>query len=358
MTEQDPKKQKLKRHTLSYWFLFSSIMATAGLVTFLIIGILFFAPEVLPITPPPPPAVVERVDTLSSQVTDLNEKVESLEKKNQAIKPGLLQNRLSSLEARLADLSGSTEKMQDVIKGLSEIRQDFQNDGDIVQTVTKMSKLVTTLDSRVETLATDNQEIKSNLGDFNPEDIKAANMLLVATQFQGSVERGIPFSEELEAIKALFNTDAEAQETLMRLQPFAGQGVPSQEELMAEFDSLSNDLIKAAIADDRTTVRNTVKSKLSKYIKIYQEDAKLPIDDTQAILRQARNNLNRGDVSGAILALSEVKGPTAKLIEPFFNKAEAHVLADRLSKKISKNAIDFIRQARVSPQNSTSEKLF
>lgn len=354
--QNDTPKEKITRNSLSYWVLISTVMISSGLVIVIILGILFFAPEMLPITPKPAPEVVQRVDTLSSKVASLSNQVKTMEQQAQSIKPGIIQNRLSNLEARLANLSGSADKMQDVIKGLSAIKQGYDGDDSIVQTVTKMSKLVSTLDSRVETIQAENKEIQSNLSEFNADDIKAANMLLIATQFQGSVDRGIPFANELQAIQAIFNTDEEAMKALTRLQPFSGQGIPSKETLSQELDSLSNGLLKAALAGDKRTVRNTLKSKLSQYVKIYQDNTDLPLGDTQSILRRAKGDLERGDVNGAILALSEIKGPAATLIEPFFNQAEAHILAERLSKRLSDKAVNFIRDSNIGSSASTPTK--
>lgn len=362
MTDNQEKPSKnftMDRSSLSYWVIISTIMASSAIAIVVILCLLFFAPEMFSVTPKEPPEVKQRVASLSSEVEQLSNQVKDIEKKTETIKPGLIQNRLNSLEARLSDLSGSATKMQDVMKGLSDIKQGYEADDSIVETVTKMSSLVSNLNNRVETIQTENAEIKSNLSEFDAKDIKAANMLLVATQFQGAIDRNSSITSELNAIQALFNTDQEAMIAMKKLIPFANSGVPTTDQLSQELDELSEGILKAAIADDRDTVRNTLKSKLSQYVTIYQENADLPMGDTKSILRRARNSLDRGDVDQAILALSELKGPAATVIEPFFNQAEAHILAERLSKKISDQAIDFIRDASSnSSSNMPSKALY
>ncbi len=355
-TKKPQKKNKtMDRNSLSYWTLISTAMMGAGVVVFVLLVIVFFAPEVFTVNLPEPPAVTERVDKISTKVSQLDQKIDHIEQTTQKIETKTLNNRLNSLENQLNTLSYSTEKMKNAVHGLNKIRQDFQNDGDIIHTVSQISELVTTLDHRVETIQSENQEIKSNIAQFdNQEELNAVSMLLVAAQFEGSVNQNMPFAEELEAIKSLFNMDEEAQQALTKLQPFSTQGVPDKQMLLNELNSISDDLIKAAIADDRTTVRNTLKNKLGKYVKIYQENGILPVDDVRAIINRARQNIENGDIDQAIVALSEIKGPAASIIEPFFDEAQARVIAERLSKKLSKKAVEFVKDAQIGSTGNMS----
>jgi hypothetical protein len=160
---------------------------------------------------------------------------------------------------------------------------------------------------------------------------RAVRLGLAALELRMAVDRGLPFTAELGAVKEL----APDQHGLDALEPFVQTGVPSTAALAQELSKLGPAIGKAVRpAEHDGGLLAQLEERAGRLVQIRPVNAQ-PGDDPGAVVARAEAAAARGDISGAVGSLDrlpdEVRAPAAGWIKTAQAREAAMAAARQLS---------------------------
>lgn len=270
-------------------------------------------------------------DQLDKQTKEFREKV-------LAADAGSFSDRIEALEEQMKVIAGS-EEFADVVKRVRGLEETVGGQMQLQQAMQELQGIVDNMDSRIngfdEKLAAVQMDENSALGQtlhgVNSTDLKAAAMLIAFAQMRESLNREAPFEDDLVLLQKMVSPEnTELQEALTRLAPHADGGVLSAEGLSNEFKGLAGDIVVAAASGEELSVADKAKARLGKLVQIEKDGEVIGGSETQVAVSKAQALLDAGDVQGAIVVLQELEGDAGQKAEPFIEKAEAAMLAEKV----------------------------
>lgn len=152
---------------------------------------------------------------------------------------------------------------------------------------------------------------------------KAAALAVSFYNLRRAADEGRPYAAELRSVTQMSPVPLD----IGALDARREQGIPSVEQLGAEFNIAAN---AALDAENQPSDRSTVSelwSKARSFIRVRRK-GDVPGDSTPAILARVEFRLNAGDLAGAIQEAVQLKGPAATAFTPWLEKLKARRAAD------------------------------
>ncbi|MBW3096790.1 COG4223 family protein [Pseudohoeflea coraliihabitans] len=242
---------------------------------------------------------------------------------NAAASLGELQDRLAALADSVADLqdsaapgSSDTESAVDeVTAALAEIRAEGQ---DVTAALEGLRSGADNLGDRLAALEEQQETLMQRLTDVEdavdqPGRDLAMARAIALSGLKAAIDRGGPFAAELDAYSSVAENDTMVE----RIQPLAGDGVPTRAELAAQFDAVADRMIAATnpIDEDAGVVTRLLGSARS-VVKV-RPVGEVKGDGVEAILARLEVQLDRGAL-GAALAEWQALPEAARAAAPQF----------------------------------------
>lgn len=274
---------------------------------------------------------------LQATVTQLSQNAEDLKTTMFSADAGPLAERLVKLEEQVVALTGS-EDAGNMIARIRTLEATVNGQMQLGDAIKELQGIVDSMDGRVNTVEQELQKAKDQqtalgqtLEGVSTEDMKAAAMLVAFSQLRDSLNRQVPFEEDLLVLQKLAGEDnPELQAALVRLAPQAERGVLTSEGLSQEFKGLAGDIAFAAVKGEDVSVADKFKSRLSGMFKVEKDGQPVGGSVEQQTVARAQALLDAGDVQGAVAELQKLDGEAAQKAAPFIDKAQQTVMAEQV----------------------------
>ena len=276
--------------------------------------------------------IQESVGALATQAQGLSEGVLSTD-------AGSLSDRMSVLEAKLASMQGG-QALADLTTRIKNLEVTIVGQQQLGASVTELTKIVDSLDGQVgaldQKLAAAQEQPQSPLGQtlegVSDNDLKAAALLIAFSQLRDSLNRNIPFGDDVVLLQKLVgDDDPELQAALTRLAPQAEKGgVLTNEGLKEEFKGYAGDIVFSSLKGEDVSMGDKAKVRLTQMLNVKKNGELVGGTDTQKAVARAQTQLDQGDVQGAIATLRSLDGEAQSKAQPFIQQAEATLLADQI----------------------------
>jgi hypothetical protein len=179
---------------------------------------------------------------------------------------------------------------------------------------------VTAVESRVKDMEARAQEV-------SPREAKAA-LVLAVSHLSDAVTRSIPFTDELDSLKAVAKDDAGFAEPIGVLESQAGTGIPSLIGLRASFPEVARDVSRVHADWTGEDWVDKALTRVTSLVSVRKTGTDAMADlGTDGALAKAEGALANGDVAAAVKALEGLEGPPAEAAAPWLAEARKRLSA-------------------------------
>ena len=185
----------------------------------------------------------------------------------------------------------------------------------IRETVDPLAAKIADLEGKVAAIAKAQTETQTNS--------RAAALAVSFYNLRRAANEGRPYAAELRSVAQMSPVPLD----LSALDAHRDQGMPSIEQLTADFDAAAN---AALDAENHPTDQSTIGelwSKAKSFIRVRRK-GDVPGDTTAAILARVEHKLSADDLAGAINEAVQLKGAAAVAFSPWLEKLKAKRAAD------------------------------
>lgn len=248
-------------------------------------------------------------------------------------------DRLSVLEAKLADMEGG-QALQDLAARIRGLEVSVAGQSQLSDSMAELTKIVDSLDGQVNELdgrleqaqATPGSALGETLDGVSGSDMKAAALLIAFAQMRESLNRNVPFGEDLALLQKLVgNDDPALQAALQNLAPQAEKGgILTTQGLSDEFKGLAGDIVVASLKGEEISVTDKAKIRLTQMMNVKKDGELVGGTPTQKTVARAQTQLDQGDIEGALATLQTLDGSAKTAATPFMEQAQAALLADQV----------------------------
>ena len=245
-----------------------------------------------------------------------------------------------ALAEKLADLDRRTEQALAAArdaKGRADAAASQAQKADAQTAATPAER--SELDALAARLANLEQQVKADAQRFGKVAAGAdrtVRLALVAMELRIAVERGIPFTAELQAAKQL----AENPSALAALEASAATGVPTPAALAQNLSRLAPAMLEAASAPRREAgVIERLQASAERLVRIRPVE-EASGDEPSIVVARAELKATRGDIAGALGDLERLPEPVRAPAAGWIAAAKARIAALDSAKKLAANALE------------------
>ena len=276
---------------------------------------------------------------IGEDVKKVAAQAEGISKAVLAADAGSLSDRLSVLEAKLNDVEGG-QAVKDMAARIRGLEVTVAGQEQLGASVAELTKIVDAIDGQVNMLDDKMAEVQiradSPLGEtlegVSGNDMKAAALLIAFSQLRDSLNRNVPFEQDVVLLQKLVgDEDPELQDALKRLTPQAEKGgVLTPEGLSEEFKAYAGDIVFSSLKGEEVSAADKAKARITQVLNVKKDGELLGGTPTQKTVVRAQEQLDANDIQGAITTLEALNGPAKAEAAPFIQQAEAALLADQI----------------------------
>ena len=166
-------------------------------------------------------------------------------------------------------------------------------------------------------------------------DDRAARATVAAEALRTAVERGVPYQDELAAVKSL-GADPNATAPLA---PFAADGIPSTATLGRELAALTPALLRASgVAPSESSFLGRLEAHAQHLVRVTPLDAPAG-DDPSSVIARINADATSGDVAALLADIGRLPDAARAAAENWVKKAEAREAAIAASRRIAADAL-------------------
>ncbi len=289
---------------------------------------------------------VEALDESSIVPEDMRKTLSDLKAQANDIKNNVMSgdthaitDRLSVLEAKLDAVQGG-QALKDLTARIRGLEVSVSGQQQLSDSIDELKKIVDSLDGQMNDMddrlaiiqKTPGSALGETLEGVSNSDMKAAALLIAFSQLRESINRNEPFEDDLVLLQKLVgNDDPTLQAALVKLAPQAEKGgVLTTEGLKEEFKDLAGDIVFSSLKGEDVSVSEKAKVRLTQILNVKKDGELVGGTPTQKTVAKAQDQLNKGDVQGAIATLKTLDGEAKTTAEPFIDQAQATLLADQV----------------------------
>lgn len=281
----------------------------------------------------------KEAEVIRDDVAVVAKQAQDISKTVLAADAGSLSDRLSVLEAKFGDME-SGQALKDMTARIRNLEVTIAGQDHLNASVVELSKIVDSLDGQVNTLgqrlAETQSQPESPLGQtlegVSGNDLKAAALLIAFSQLRDSLNRNVPFEDDIVLLQKLVGEDdPQLQAALTKLAPQAEKGgVLTGAGLSKEFKTMAGDIVFSSLKGEDVSVADKAKVRLTQVLNVKKDGELVGGTPTQKTVARAQEQLNANDVQGAIATLKSLDGDARVQAQPFIEQAEATVLAEQI----------------------------
>ncbi len=186
----------------------------------------------------------------------------------------------------------------------------------------RLSQLVTELNNRLTDLEAARVQQRT-FGETQQALIAALSGL------RQTMNTSKPYAAELQALGVLAQGDVVLEEAVQTLLEHAEQGLASNSALRGSFETLANDIVRAAaIPQGAGWVEQTVKN-ITSLVTIRRAPGNLEGEGPLGIVARTEHNLKNGDLAAAVAELKHLDGKPLETAQDWIEAAQARLKGDK-----------------------------
>jgi hypothetical protein len=258
-------------------------------------------------------ASVEETTEAKQSLQRLSDRLASLEKKG--IGGGAVTEQL----AKLRDDQTQSRKLDGRLTKLEKKLADTALAG---QTLSGVEKRLTKIESRTANTA-------NVVGNTQPA---GAAIILAVGQLRDAAARGIAYSREIEAVKALAGNDTGLTASLMPLDRHAKTGVATLSILRDEFTELAGKTVTRARAQTASGWFSKIAARVGALVTLRRTDSGGAPDSVEALVAKAESRLEAGDLAAAVAAVAataSLSTDAGEVVAPWLGRAKTRLTIER-----------------------------
>jgi len=279
--------------------------------------------------------------------------------------PEQIVRRIESLEQNLEGLNGNLNNTLSMLKKMGAMQKTSGGKLVLTESLDEIRGVVASLEGDMNKLnmAVDdarqgNEALAMIFKDVSRQDAGAAAMLLALSQLREMVSGDrTPFSKDLEMVRALVGGQPEMQEALASLAPYAEIGLLSQDILKTEFKALAGDIVLAQLRGEDMSIKERALKRMNNLVRVRRR-TEVKGQTTEAIVARAQYYLDQGNIRKAVIELQTLEAEPKAVAQPWLNAAQARVVADRVTQKISKIVLEKISVGRQDTTQNIDDILY
>ncbi len=258
----------------------------------------------------------------SQRLDELSARLDNLESKPSAepvdIQP--IQDKVAELEGAITALKTEISAIEITntgtgeVAGLKELVQLKAENERLVQLVTELNNRLTDVEAA---------RLAARSSSDNAQALVASLSALREVMRTSS-----GFESELATLQALAQGDVTLEEGVDQLNAYAKDGISSKAALMASFDSVANDIVRAiAIPEGAGWVEQTIKN-ITSLVSIRRAPGNQDGDGPLGIVARAEQNVRAGDLAGAVKEFETLEGKPLEAAQGWMAQAKARLEAE------------------------------
>ena len=281
---------------------------------------------------------------INDEIAALRQEIETLKANDGS---SALQSQLDALKQQVQSSQGSGEDIASLKQQVSSIQSTQQNDVGAVQ------NLQSAFGDLKSSLSSDQQAIQQKLSALEakvntPGRDLAVARAIAAAALKSAIDRGDNFATELATYAEVAPADAD----LSKLKALATSGIPTREELAAEFSETADALIAAA---EPPPPEGNIFNRLvdsAKGLVSVRPVGDVEGDTVPAIVARIENALTKGDLKTAESEWETLPEAGKQASQKFVDGLEARIEADDLVSTTLSNALGATAGAPVAPSGN------
>lgn len=280
-----------------------------------------------------------------TRIVEIEKKIEEVRGMHQAtIPPSDIVNTNASLKrlsSRIQKLEKSDSSVNAVMERLNKLEQAMTNNApnsnsnatELSQTMTEISNRVGALEKGVA--QTGDSEINSGL---EKQKNRAATLVLAVGHLREALRSSNPFSQPLQALKALGRKDPDIVSGVKELAPYAETGVHTLNMLQQDFkfviEKINVALKKHQLDENSESFFKKALKNLTSLVSVKKMNpGDLSTSETN-LVKIAYTHLSEGNLEKATLTLSKLRGPEGAAVAPWLAKARERVVAENVISRL------------------------
>ena len=281
---------------------------------------------------------------INDEIAALRQEIETLKANDGS---SALQSQLDALKQQVQSSQGSGEDIASLKQQVSSIQSTQQNDVGAVQ------NLQSAFGDLKSSLSSDQQAIQQKLSALEakvntPGRDLAVARAIAAAALKSAIDRGDNFATELATYAEVAPADAD----LSKLKALATSGIPTREELAAEFSETADALIAAA---EPPPPEGNIFNRLvdsAKGLVSVRPVGDVEGDTVPAIVARIESALTKGDLKTAESEWETLPEAGRQASQKFVDGLKARIEADDLVSTTLSNALGATAGAPVAPSGN------
>ena len=156
-------------------------------------------------------------------------------------------------------------------------------------------------------------------------------MVLGIAQLRPALLSNEPFRNELTLVRGVMPSQPDVNQALETLAVYADKGLPTLPQLQASFVDYANAIVLEDVVG--TNPNRFDRAVIAAAAALHLHALAHWLHDTRpvsAIVWEAKIRLDAGDLAGASAALGKLKGPEAKVAEPWISAVQSRIAANQV----------------------------
>lgn len=239
---------------------------------------------------------------------------------------GALEKALGEANAKVGQLAGAGEEGRALKQQLATVTERLDRVESrpaatalapeaMRETLDPLNAKLTDLEGKLSSVAKAQSDLHTNS--------KAAALAVSFYNLRRAASEGRPYAAELRSVAQMSPVPLD----LAALSASGEQGVPSLEELTADFNTAATAAIDAENQPTDQSTASELWSKAKSFIRVRRK-GDVPGDTTGAILARVEHRLNAGNLAASIQEAAQLQGPAAAAFSPWLEKLKAKRVAD------------------------------
>jgi hypothetical protein len=277
--------------------------------------------------------VMTRIITLEKQIDN----VRRMKKSTTPLTDALITNEsLSRLNSRMIELEESGEISGAILERLNKLEKMVgKSDTSAGGSANGLSQIMTDFSQRIATLESGAAESAAGVANVAKakQQVRAQTLVLAVSHLRASLRSSDPFVQSLRALKVLGRDDPDIMSGLKDLAPFAQKGIHTMDMLRREYYTVAENI---KVAAPKVISNNLAQGTLSEVfnqvtslVTIRKTDSENYDGFETSLVNTAMDQLDQGDLEGAIVTLSDLDGTEAAAAAPWLKKARGRLIAEK-----------------------------
>ena len=258
---------------------------------------------------------------------------------------------LAPIDQRLVDLERLPGQIGELQAQLGAIEIDAQRlddiNGRLEALSVAMGEAEDRLNGRLEALSVAMGEAEGRLVEIariaearRAADVAAQALSLAVGQLRSDLAAGAPFVTSLATINSLVAAQPDLADQIDRLAPFAENGIPTRNQLIADLSGQLGLVRSAAGALETDDVFDRALNTLEGLVRIRPAPGEVAGAGIGATLARAEHRAGAGDLAGAVEALAGLDGRGAAAATSWLTLARARLAAEEVMAALDTAALE------------------